>query len=52
MDHPDLTGVGDHQGEAQQDESHMDAQQRLLGVITLLAEDIHRHAGQTKVEKP
>ena len=49
MDHPDLAGVGDHQGEAEQDQAHVDAQQRLLGVIPLLAEDVHRNSGQTKV---
>ena len=52
MDHPDLTGVGDHQGEAKRDEAHVDAQQRLLGVAPLLAEHVHRHSGQTKVEEP
>ena len=52
MDHPDLAGVGDHQGEAQQDEGHVDTKQRLLGAVPLLAEDIHRHSGQTEVEEP
>ena len=52
VDHPDLTGVGDHQSEAQQDQGHVDTQQRLLGAVPLLTEDIHRHSSQTEIEEP